>query len=77
MHNKHKIRNAGIVFFSTYGLFRSYTKFISPRWPKLNRHLYVLGRRVHHYETGLYLAALGLALFLEDVNDWIEQDERL
>lgn len=26
-------------------------------------------RRIHHYETGLYLFAVGLALFLEDLKD--------
>ena len=72
MHNLNKVRNASVVFFGTYAVFRTYVKIISPRYPHMNRHLFVGGRRVHHFEVGLYLAALGLALFLEDIKDIYE-----
>ena len=72
IHNGDKLRNAAFIFVATYGVFSAYNKQISPRWPKYNRHLYVAGKRVHHYETGLYLVALGLALFIEDLKDWHE-----
>lgn len=72
MNNLDKLRNAGVVFLGTYAVFKTYTTVISPRWPKYNRHLYIFGRRVHHFESGLYLVALGLALFLDDIKDWNE-----
>lgn len=72
MHNLDKVRNATVVFLSTYGAFRTYQKIISPRWPQYNKHLYIGGRRVHHYESGMYIAALGLALLLDDIHDWNE-----
>lgn len=73
MSNIDKTRNTLAVFLGTFGVFRFYNKVISPRWPQYDRHLYICGRRVHHYEVGLYTVALGLALFLEDMHD-IEQD---
>ncbi len=33
-------------------------------------HLYVLGRRVHHGRVGAILAAIGVALILDDIRDW-------
>lgn len=67
----HHILRAASVFLTTFGAFRTYTALVSPRYPKLRYHVYVgrNKRRLHHWESGLYIAAIGAALFLEDIKD--------
>lgn len=63
------LRAAGL-FFGTYGGFRVLSRLGPKGYPLCGLKVYTRkGRRVHHYETGLYLAAIGLALFLEDRKD--------
>jgi len=58
------------VFIVTFLVSRFQT-VLTRKYPKYAIAPYVgkKARRVHHYETGLGLIAIGLALFLDDIHD--------